>query len=372
MADKLANYRAYKEEDFARSVAVFSLLEPHVTRFYGVQFRYALDQAESFQVAPSVNVMLALLLEQYQAAEERIKEHTTLEGLLPPAYHQWVDFEHPYPTPYGPVGGYFFWNCKSEEDLAAITHNWTATKRTRFYEWVAETPVSWALDVLNETGNQVLMTFIINPRAQLGERWQRSTWTDCPFDACLPATGERCPRCTEKLALVPRWLALLQALVLGFFQEIETRERVVTETRTVKRADNPKKKKRIEREHRITVLDVSRRAATITPDEQEELSQEKYSWTIGKEVIPLDAIDWTNPPGDETVILAPTPVRRHKRELRSTRFTHKQGQTITIDRYNKPRQPLYFGSWKRRQWDFIRVMASAYEAEKTTAKSARP
>ena len=99
MADKLANYRAYKEEDFARSVAVFSLLEPHVTRFYGVQFRYALDQAESFQVAPSVNVMLALLLEQYQAAEERIKEHTTLEGLLPPAYHQWVDFEHPYPTP---------------------------------------------------------------------------------------------------------------------------------------------------------------------------------------------------------------------------------------------------------------------------------
>ena len=140
----------------------------------------------------------------------------------------------------------------------------------------------------------------------------------------------------------------------------------------MKRADNPKKKKRIEREHRITVLDVSRRAVTITPDEQEELSQEKYSWTIGKEVIPLDAIDWTNPPGDETVILAPTPVRRHKRELRSTRFTHKQGQTITIDRYNKPRQPLYFGSWKRRQWDFIRVMASAYEAEKTTAKSARP
>ena len=46
MTDKLANYRVYKEEDFARSVAVFSVFQPHITGFYGLQFRYALDHSE--------------------------------------------------------------------------------------------------------------------------------------------------------------------------------------------------------------------------------------------------------------------------------------------------------------------------------------
>jgi hypothetical protein len=364
MLKKLANYRAYKEDDFARAIAVFSLIQPQAVPFYGLQFQYALDHADRFEIAPSINAMLSMLLSEYQAAEERVKEQVTLEGLMPPAYHQWVTFEQPYRTPYGLVGGFFLWDCKNQEDLAAISATWPAFKRAAFYQWVEETPASWALDVLDETCNQVLMTYIFNPAEKLGERWQRNSWMDCPFDECVPAAGERCPRCAEMLELIPRWIVLLQALLLGFFQEIEVKERTITETRSVKRADNPKKKKRIEIRHKITVLDVSRREMTITPDEIEELNQEKHSWVAGKEILTLDSIDWNHPPADTAVILAPSPVKRHKRELRSARFVHKQGQTITIDRYHKPRQPMYFGSWKRRQWDFIRVMASAYEAEK--------
>ncbi len=364
MIDKLANYRTYKEDDFARTIVVHSMIQPESVPFFGRQFRYALEKADRWEIAPSVNVMLDMLLAQYQTSEKRV-EQTTLEGLMPPAYHQWVTFERPYLTPYGAIGGYFLWDCKSQDDLADISASWVPAERSQFYQWVEETPASWALDVLSETCDEVVMTFIFNPTDDLGERWQRNAWTDCPFDDCLPATGTRCERCAEMLTLVPRWIVLLQALVLGFFQEVEVKEHVVTETRSVKRKDNPKKKKHIKIEHRITVLDVSRRAMTITPDEYEELKQEKYSWVEGKEITPLDAIDWMNPPGDDTVILAPSPVKRHKRELRSDRFKNKQGQTITIDRYKKPRQPMYFGNWKRRQWNFIRVMASAYEDEKT-------
>jgi hypothetical protein len=103
----------------------------------------------------------------------------------------------------------------------------------------------------------------------------------------------------------------------------------------------------------------------ITPEEQEELRQEKHSWVQGKEIVTLDAIDWGNPPSDDAVVLAPTPIRKHRRTFKDKRFTKVQGQTITIDRHSKPRQPMYFASWKRRQWDFIKVMAKAYEEEKT-------
>jgi hypothetical protein len=372
MIDKLANYRTYKEEDFARSVAVFSVLEPHVTRFYGLQFRYALDKAERWEIAPSVNTMLSILLEQYQVAEDRLREHTTLEGLMPPAYHQWMTFERPYPTPYGPVGGFFLWNCKVQADLAAISHKWTATKRIAFYQWVEETPVSWALDVLSANGSQVLMTYVFNPTAPLGERWQRNVWVDCPFDACTPATGERCPRCAEMLTLVPRWIALLQALLLGFFQEVEIREHVQTEIRKVARSNNPKKKKKITIEHRVRTLDVSRRVVEITPEEQEELRTERHSWIAGREVLPLDRIDWEIPPADDAVVLAPAPVRKHRRTFKDERFTHMQGKTIVIRRYEKPRQPMTFATWKKRQWDVVRVMASEYEEEKAASSPTRP
>jgi hypothetical protein len=364
MMNKLANYRRYKEEDFARSVLVFSMIQPDAVPFYGLQFRYGLDHCERYQVAPSVNVMLALLLEQYQAAADRLREQTTLEGLMPPAYHQWIDFERPYPTPYGEVGGYFLWDCKNQGDLAAISANWTASKRARFYQWVEETPASWALDVLGAACDEVLMTFIFNPTESLGERWQRNSWMDCPFNECVPAAGDRCPRCAEMLALVPRWITLLQALLLGFFQEVEIKERVVTETRAVKRTDNPKKKKRIQVEHRVRTLDVSRRVLEITPEEREALERER-SWIAGREVLTLDQVDWEHPPADESVVLAPVPVRRHRRTFKANRFTKMQGQTIIVGRYEKPRQPMTFATWKRRQWDFVRVMASEYEAEKT-------
>ena len=364
MTDKLANYRAYKENDFARTIAVYELIQPGSVPFFGQQFRYALEKAERWEIATSVNTMLIILLAQYQTAEDRVKEHTTLEGLMPPAYHQWVTFERPYATPYGPIGGYFLWDCKSRDDLTAISASWTNSKRERFYEWVEETPASWSLDVLSETCDEVIMTFIFNPMDDLGERWQRNTWTDCPFDACVPATGERCERCADMLTLVPRWITLLQALVLGFFQEVEIKERVVTETRSVKRADNPKKKKRVPIEHRLRTLDVSRRVVDITREEQEELNSERNSWTTGREVLTLDQINWETPPADDVVVLAAAPVRKHRRTFKDDRFTNMQGKTIVIGRYEKPRQPMTFATWKRRQWDFVRVMASEYEGEK--------